>query len=40
MENKLPIGIFNLNTPGNLLRVVTGVPGVGSFVGDSEPPSR
>src|SRR5262245_38073367 len=33
MENKLPIGVFNLNTPGNLRRVVTGEPGVGSFVG-------
>ena len=40
MENKLPIGVFNLNTPGNLLRVVTGVPGVGSFVAGSQPPSR
>ena len=36
MENKLPIGVFNLNTPGNLLRIVTGAPGVGSFVGASE----
>ena len=26
MENKLPIGVFNLNTPGNLLRVVCGDP--------------
>jgi len=34
MENKLPIVVFNLNTPGNLRRVVTGEPGVGSFVGD------
>jgi uridylate kinase len=32
MENKLPIGVFNLNTPGNLHRIVTGDPGVGSFV--------
>jgi uridylate kinase len=39
MENKLPIGIFNLNTPGNLRRIVLGEPGVGSFVGASEPPS-
>jgi uridylate kinase len=37
MENKLPIGVFNLNTPGNLLRVVCGDPGVGSFVSDSPP---
>ena len=35
MENKLPIGVFNLNTPGNLRRVVCGDPGVGSFVSDS-----
>jgi uridylate kinase len=34
MENKLPIVVFNLNTPGNLRRVVTGEPGVGSLVGD------
>jgi uridylate kinase len=40
MENKLPIGVFDLNGRGNLLRVVTGVPGVGSFVGGSEPSSR
>jgi uridylate kinase len=33
MENKLPIVVFNLNIPGNLRRVVTGEPGVGSFVG-------
>ena len=43
MENKLPIGVFNLNVPGNLHRIVTGTPGVGSFVtgvGASEPSSR
>jgi uridylate kinase len=40
MENKLPIGVFNLNTPGNLLRVVCGDPSVGSFVGDSAPSPR
>jgi uridylate kinase len=40
MENKVPIGVFNLNVPGNLLRVVCGDPGVGSFVSDSVPPSR
>jgi uridylate kinase len=33
MENKLPIGVFDLSQEGNLFRVVTGVPGVGSFVG-------
>ena len=27
MENKLPIVVFNLNTPGNLRRVVMGEPG-------------
>ncbi len=37
MENKLPIGVFNLGTSGDLRRIVTGVPGVGSFVGGSEP---
>jgi uridylate kinase len=36
MENRVPIGVFNLNTPGNLRRVVVGAPGVGSFVGLSE----
>ena len=40
MENKLPIGVFNLDTPGNLLRIVTGAPGVGSFVGGTEPSAR
>ena len=40
MENKLPIGVFNLNTPGNLRRVVCGDPGVGSFVSDSAPSPR
>ncbi|HEV8675603.1 MAG TPA: UMP kinase [Methylomirabilota bacterium] len=36
MDNKLPIGVFNLNTPGNLRRIVLGEPGVGSFVGAFE----
>jgi uridylate kinase len=40
MDNHLPIGVFNLNTPGNLLRMVRGEPGVGSFVGGDEAPSR
>ena len=40
MENKLPIGVFNLNTPGNLLRVVCGDPSVGSYVSDSAPSPR
>lgn len=37
MDNKLPIGVFNLNVPGNFRRIVMGEPGVGSFVGSSEP---
>jgi len=37
MDNKLPIGVFNLNIPGNFRRIVMGEPGVGSFVGSSEP---
>ena len=40
MENKLPIGVFNLNTRGNLLRVVCGDPSVGSYVSDSAPSPR
>jgi uridylate kinase len=40
MENKLPIGVFDLNIAGNLLRVVCGDPGVGSFVSDSIPSPR
>ena len=32
MDNKLSIGVFNLSTPGNLLRIVMGEPGIGSFV--------
>ena len=31
MENKLPIIVFNMNTPGNLLKVVEGMD-VGAFV--------
>ena len=40
MENKLPIGVFNLNISGNLLRVVCGDPSVGSYVSDSAPSPR
>jgi uridylate kinase len=40
MENKVPIGVFNLNIPGNLLRVVCGDPSVGSYVSDSAPSPR
>jgi uridylate kinase len=36
MDNQLPIGVFNLNTTGNLRRIVLGEPGVGSFVGSVE----
>jgi uridylate kinase len=31
MENKLPIIVFNVNTPGNLLQVVQGM-NVGTLV--------
>jgi uridylate kinase len=37
MDNKMPIGVFDLTTPGNLLRIVTGEPGVGSFVDGGDP---
>jgi len=40
MDNKMAIGVFNLNIPGNLLRIVRGEPGIGSFVGEGEPSSR
>jgi uridylate kinase len=40
MDNKLPIGVFDLTTPGNLLRIVRGEPGVGSFVGGGDPSSE
>ena len=32
MDNRLPIVVFNMRTPGNIMRVVTGVPGVGTTV--------
>jgi uridylate kinase len=32
MDNHLPIVVFNMRTPGNILRVVTGEPGVGTQV--------
>src|SRR6476469_713267 len=32
MDNKLPILVFNLKTPGNIRRVVMGEPGVGTIV--------
>src|SRR3989440_3681480 len=32
MDNNLPIIVFNMRAPGNILRVVTGTPGVGTKV--------
>src|SRR3989440_3364871 len=32
MDNNLPIVVFNMRAPGNILRVVTGTPGVGTKV--------
>ncbi len=32
MDNNLPIIVFNMLTPGNIMRVVTGTPGVGTTV--------
>jgi uridylate kinase len=32
MDNRLPIVVFNMRAPGNILRVVTGEPGVGTKV--------
>jgi uridylate kinase len=32
MDNKLPILVFNLKTPGNIRRVVMGESGVGTMV--------
>ncbi|HEX8068565.1 MAG TPA: UMP kinase [Pyrinomonadaceae bacterium] len=32
MDNHLPIIVFNMTQPGNILRVVTGEPGVGTTV--------
>jgi uridylate kinase len=31
-DNKLPILVFNLNTPGNIMRMATGEP-VGTIIG-------
>jgi uridylate kinase len=33
MDNTLPIVVFNMRTPGNILRVVAGAAGVGTRVG-------
>jgi uridylate kinase len=32
MDNHLPIVVFNMKTPGNIMRVVTGTPGIGTTV--------
>src|SRR5256714_3562211 len=32
MDNRLPIIVFNMRTPGNIIRVVKGTPGVGTTV--------
>ncbi len=32
MDNNLPIIVFNMRTPGNIMRVVTGTPGIGTTV--------
>lgn len=31
-ENELPIIVFDMNTPGNLMKVIEGTPGVGTLV--------
>lgn len=37
MDNQLPLVVFNLNTPGNVRRVICG-EAVGTSIGDSNPP--
>src|ERR671939_252010 len=37
MDNHLPIVVFNMKTPGNIMRVVTGTPGVGTTVSTDGP---
>jgi uridylate kinase len=37
MDNDLPIVVFNMREPGNILRVVTGEPGVGTTVSTGQP---
>ena len=37
MDNDLPIVVFNMREPGNILRVVTGEPGVGTTVSTEKP---
>ena len=40
MDNQLPIVVFNMRTPGNIMRVVTGTPGIGTTVCMEKPESR
>jgi uridylate kinase len=37
MDNNLPIVVFNMRTSGNIMRVVTGTPGVGTTVCTEKP---
>src|SRR5205085_4154125 len=37
MDNRLPIVVFNMQTPGNIMRVVTGTPGIGTKVYTEQP---
>ncbi|HEY9285097.1 MAG TPA: UMP kinase [Pyrinomonadaceae bacterium] len=37
MDNNLPIVVFNMREPGNILRVVTGEPGIGTTVTTEKP---
>jgi uridylate kinase len=37
MDNQLPLVVFNLNTPGNVRRVICG-EAVGTSIGNSNPP--
>jgi uridylate kinase len=39
MDNSLPIVVFNMRRPGNIMRVVTGEPGVGTRVCMEKPTS-
>ena len=37
MDNRLPIVVFNMKTPGNIMRVVMGVEGIGTTVCTDRP---
>ena len=37
MDNNLPIVVFNMRTHGNIMRVITGTPGVGTTVCTEKP---